>query len=137
MRTGPTEYTEGLGEVVRGYRLYTGLSVHGFAAKIGMSVRTYERIEFGTPSPRDKAKGRGSQVPPGFFDTLNGIMGEFDDAVDTLITNCAKMPGVVPTVTGTPGDEWARAVACRASMMVPSITPILEPRRAQPRTRTG
>jgi transcriptional regulator with XRE-family HTH domain len=112
VRTGPADYTEGLGEVIRGYRLYTGLSREGMALKLGMAVRSYERIEDG---------GRGTACPPGLFDTLEGVVNEFDKAVDTLL----KAGLTTVTVLTDPRREWQRCVANRASVEHESITPVL------------
>jgi transcriptional regulator with XRE-family HTH domain len=105
MRTGPAEYTEGLGEVVRGYRLYTGLSREGMAAKLGMALRSYERIEDGD---RD-----GTACPPGLFDTLESLMNEFDETVAELLKTDTKIPIVVST---DPDQEWHRCAANRAAV---------------------
>jgi hypothetical protein len=136
MRTGPVDYTEGLGEVVRGYRLYTGLSAKGMADKLGMSVRSYERIENGEVIPRDR-NNKTAPCPPGFFDSLEKVVTEFDETVSTMIDNVRKL-NVTPMVSAHPDKEWERCIAARAAVESTDVNPVLHRRHAgQPRTRAG
>lgn len=108
MRSGPADYQDGLGEVVRGFRLYTGVSRLAMAEMIGIAVRSYERIEDGSRS-----------CPPGFLDTLQGIVVEFDSAVEDAVASGPAEPVVSISASG----EWARAIACRAAVLSDRITP--------------
>jgi len=119
VRTGPKDYTEGLGEVIRGYRLYTGLTREAMAARIGMALRSYERIEDGC---------RGTACPPGLFDTLETILAEFDDAVGKMSVAGRTAPIKVST---DPALEWRRCVADRAAVEYEHITPMLTRARRQ------
>jgi len=113
MMSGPEVYTEGLGEVIRGFRLYTGLSRAAMAAKLSMSVRSYERIEDGRRA-----------CPPGLLDSLRDVVVEFDHDVDQIVD--ASREGSAPPVTvsvDVPG-EWRRCVANRAAM-TGEVRPVL------------
>lgn len=113
-RTGPREYTQGLGEVVRGYRLYTGLSQEAMADKLEMSLRSYQRIESGAAA-----------CPPDLFLTLEHVVNEFDTAVGDVV-NAAKALGR-DTVVVYPDleREWLRCVANRAAVEYDRLTPQL------------
>jgi transcriptional regulator with XRE-family HTH domain len=140
MRTGPDEYTEGMGEVVKAYRTHTGLSTEAFARELRMNPRTYERIETGEPSTRDRAHGRTAQVPPGLFDSLEAVIHRFDRDVDTLINDLKQMGQREYIVFATLQGEWMRKVAGKASLYA-DIVPVLRRRgmggRGQARTRAG
>jgi transcriptional regulator with XRE-family HTH domain len=115
MRTGPECYTEGLAEVIRGFRLYVGLSKDALAERIGMATRTYERIEYGE---RD--------CPPGLLDTLQAMVVEFDTEVERVVDAAAGGEyGDHLAIPVSPLKEWERCVVARAAMMSPKITPVL------------
>lgn len=117
MRTGPETYTDGLGEVIRAYRYYLGLSQLAMAAKIDMSERTYRRIESGE---RD--------CPPGLLGTLVKVVEEFDEAVGEVVNYFLDFPDGDPgpaAVTASLTGEWRRAVMGRAALTCPTITPVL------------
>lgn len=109
-RTGPDVYTWGLGEVIRGHRLYIGLSRPAMAKQIGVAFRSYERIEDGERA-----------CPPGFLDTIRDIVTAFDDAVDRVVMDGSDNPAVH---TGEDA-EWNRAVMNRAAVASSRITPVL------------
>lgn len=110
MRTGPEDYTWGLGEVIRGYRLYMGLSRLAMAEKIGIAIRSYERIEDGERA-----------CPPHFINTIAKIAVEFDEAVELAIAHGPNDPAVSLGESA----EWSRAVANRAAVASSRITPVL------------
>jgi len=110
MRTGPEEYTEGLGEVIRGYRLYLGLGRLAMADELGMAIRSYERIEDGHRA-----------CPPGLMDTLEKTRQRFDDDVAEIQSLTTD-----PEVHTDVASEWHRAVAGRAAMIDDRITPRLK-----------
>lgn len=113
IRTGPTDYTYGLGEVIRGYRLYLGLSRNAMAIALDIAFRSYERIEDG-----DRA------CPPGFLDSIRAVVEEFEYAVTHAVNDGPAGPIVHPGEN----DEWDRAVAGRAAVSSARITPKLEKR---------
>jgi len=104
---GPEDYREDLGEVVRAYRLYMGLSRPALAKKIDMAFRTYERIEDGT-----------RECPPGFIDTMRELSVRFDDEVDRMIENPRAH-----SLQVRPGEdyEWHRAIVGRAALAIPIV----------------
>jgi transcriptional regulator with XRE-family HTH domain len=110
MRTGPADYAFGLGEVIRGYRLYMGLSRGAMATEIGVAIRSYERIEDGERA-----------CPPNFIDTIRGIVDRFDNNVEYMIADGPRDPAVAAGEQ----NEWHRAVACRAAVSCERITPLL------------
>lgn len=110
MRSGPDDYTWGLGEVIRGYRLYMGLSRLAMAIEMGVAIRSYENIEDGRKA-----------CPPHFLDTIRGVVQRFENNVETMVAEGHRDP----TVTTDVGSEWWRAVACRAAVTCENITPIL------------
>lgn len=112
IRTGPETYELGLGEVIRGYRMYIGLSQPAMAHRIGMATRSYERIEEGE-----------RHCPPGFIDTLRELMNDFDDAVDVAIRSERVLER--PEVRLGEDEEYRRAVMGRAAIATPRITPAL------------
>jgi len=94
----PETYTSGLGETIRAYRLYMGLSRETLAAHLGMAVRSYARIE---SNQRD--------CPPGLIDTLHTMADRFDAEV-----TAARSRNQLEL--GQDADEWTRAVAGRAAV---------------------
>jgi len=119
MRTGPVEYTYGLGEVIRGYRMYIGLGKGAMAAKLGIAERSYERIENGERA-----------CPPGFLDSISNVVKEFDEAVEMTVAYAPADPAVFEDRNAE--GEWRRAVVGRAAVLAPHITPALL-RSAAPR----
>lgn len=109
-RTGPADYAYGLGEVIRGYRLYMGLSRNAMAIELNVAFRSYERIEDG-----DRA------CPPGFLDSIRTIVADFDAAVEDAIANGPA----APQVQVGEDKEWDRAIANRAAVSDARITPVL------------
>lgn len=110
VRTGPADYTDGLGEVIRAYRLYMGLSRSCMAIELGVSIRTYERIEDGA---RD--------CPPGLIDSIRTLVQNFELAVAGVLEAGITHPVVRLGVDG----DWDRAVYGRAAISDPRITPEL------------
>ncbi|ABD58543.1 hypothetical protein PBI_PIPEFISH_46 [Mycobacterium phage Pipefish] len=118
-KRNPPVYTDGLGEVLRSIRLYTGLSKVGMAVQMKVAVRTYQRVEAGD-----------DEMPPGFLDTAQAIADRFDSEVAETIAVAEGMLGdstgtVEIEVSGEPRNEWTRAVLGRAAFESGSITPIL------------
>lgn len=109
-RTGPEDYTYGLGEVIRGYRLYMGLSRNAMAIALDVAFRSYERIEDGERA-----------CPPGFLDSIKTIVGEFDEAVEHMIEHGPDEP----VVHLGENEEWDRVIASRAAVASGRITPRL------------
>lgn len=117
----PPERTEGLGELVRALRLYTGLSQREITRKIKMDRRTYQRVENGQ-----------EPCPAGFIDTMRELADEFDKHVDAAIAAASGL--VAANTTGDAikievrdGDEhvWERAVIGRAAVENDLIMPIM------------
>lgn len=108
-RTGPVDYTYGLGEVIRGYRLYVGLSRNAMAIQIGISFRGYDRIEDGD-----------RPCPPEFIDSIRDVVQRFERAVEEMQLNGPDNPRVELGID----QEWDRAVACRAAVGCARITPV-------------
>lgn len=109
-RSGPEDYTFGLGEVIRGYRQYLGLSRNAMAIALDVAFRSYERIEDG-----DRA------CPPGFLDSIKVLVGEFDEAVEFMVEHGPDTPIVRPGEN----EEWDRSIASRAAISSDRITPRL------------
>lgn len=117
MRSGPEGYATGVGEVIRGYRLYLGLSRNAMAIKLGVAFRSYERMEDGT---RD--------CPPGFFDTLRAVVRDFEYAVERVLDD----PPGAPIVHPGEDNEWWRSIVARAAISSSRITPVLRDENAAP-----
>lgn len=111
----PPEPTEGLGELIRAKRLYTGMSKVGFARKLGISDRHYARIESGQ---------RATPCPTGLLDSIDAVLDQFDTEVKDLMDTVGERR-VELTVSAAPRNEWARAVLGRAAVHAPGITPTL------------
>lgn len=97
--SNPPDYASGLGETIRAHRLYLGLGKEAMADKLGMNVRSYERIESNQRA-----------CPPGLIDTIDIIAGKFDDEVERVRED---KPLVIPPAA----DEWTRAIYGRAAVM--------------------
>ncbi|SIB68623.1 helix-turn-helix domain-containing protein [Mycobacteroides abscessus] len=124
----PPDYTEGLGELIRAYRAYTGLSPRSMALKIGMGEKSLSDIEYGRRA-----------CPPGLIDSILHVLAVFERDVEKAI-DVAKSsqatenePFEMP-VDGDPRLEWQRAVIGRAAVDSGLILPILvgdrHPRRS-------
>lgn len=118
----PETYTNGLGEIIRAHRLYTGLSQYGMAAKLGYQRRQYQRIE----SDKDAC-------PPGLLTKIEALTDEFDGTVDAIIEFSIEHDGAninVELDSSSAGGqwEWERNAAGRAAMIasgddeIPAIT---------------
>lgn len=101
----PETYTHGLSEIVRAARAYTGIGQRGMAEKLSMNRRDYQRIESG----RDAC-------PPGLLDSLDAVLGKFDDDVAKLTAAAEENGGLELTVEEW--QDWERAVAGRAAVLV-------------------
>ena len=78
----PPDFTEGLGELVRAYRRYTGLSQRTFAERLGIAEKSLSDIEIGR---RD--------TPKGFIDSCEAVVAKFDDEVERVIRQAEQMAG--------------------------------------------
>jgi transcriptional regulator with XRE-family HTH domain len=108
----PDTYTPGLGEFIRAARLYIGLSKDGMAHRLGMSDRSYERIE---SCERD--------CPPGLLDSIDAIMDAFDTEVGAVIAAATDVGDKVITVSTEPREEWHRCVVGRAAVESRRVIP--------------
>lgn len=117
-QAGDRGYAHGLSEVLRASRLYVALSKGGFAGKLGMAERSYQRMENGQ-----------RPVPPGLMDTVEQVLTEFDDAVELLIERATRSGDLVIEVTDDDPAEWHRAVVGRACIESRRIMPILSGNR--------
>ena len=113
----PFNYTEGLGELIRSYRLYLGMSQRSMADLLCKDRRDYQRIETG----RDAC-------PPGLLSTVEALTDQFDSQVEALIDKAIKSGGIKIDVRSDVVSEWERIVAGRAAAVacgepnLPSIT---------------
>lgn len=112
----PADYSEGYGELVRAYRLYLGVSQRTMADKIGMTERSLSDIEIGR-----------RRCPPGFIDSVEKIVDEYDHAVDAVVKSVESLPEPTLPVSADPAREWQRAVIGRAAVTSGLLRPILEP----------
>lgn len=109
----PETHTAGLGETVKAYRLYLGLSQRSMAERTGKDRRDYQRIENGT-----------DRCPPGYLDTLEALTDEFDAHVDALLEVAVREDGLNLQIDySDPALEWERLVAGRARVIAPSLDP--------------
>lgn len=108
----PDTYTAGLGELIRASRLYIGLSKDGMAHRLGMTDRSYERIESGE---RD--------CPPGLLDSIDALMDQFDDEVFRLVQDATASGDKVVDVSTEPREEWWRCVVGRAAVESKRVMP--------------
>lgn len=124
----PPEYTDGLGELIRAHRNYIGLSAHSMAFKLGMKPKSFSDIEIGRAA-----------CPPGFLDSILGVIEEFDRDVEKAVdvAKGAKATEEEPfemPVREDPRADWQRAVIGRAAVDSGLILPILvgdrQPRRS-------
>lgn len=104
-------WTEGLGELVRAHRLYTGLSPRAFADECGIREQSLIDIETGR---RD--------TPDGLMQTVEKVVERFDDEVEQVVRRAEEMlvgkedATVHLEVTDEYGKEWQRAVVGRAAV---------------------
>ncbi|UYL88150.1 helix-turn-helix DNA binding domain protein [Gordonia phage Evaa] len=110
----PETYTSGLGELVRAYRQYLGITQLGMALKLGMAKRSYQRIETGQ-----------DDCPPGLIDSIETIVTAFETEVEQIIESTGSGMDIEVAVSADPRQEWHRAVVGRAATNNPHITPIL------------
>lgn len=108
----PSDYTSGLGELIRASRLYIGLSKDGMAHRLSMSDRSYERIESGE---RD--------CPPGLLDSIDTLMDKFDIEVAAIINEATAAGDAVISVSTEPREEWFRCVVGRAAVESKRVMP--------------
>ena len=108
----PDTYTPGLGELIRASRLYIGLSKDGMSHRLGMSDRSYERIESGE---RD--------CPPGLLDSIDALMDKFDTEVGELISDATAVGDKIVPVSTEPREEWFRCVVGRAAIESKRVMP--------------
>lgn len=124
----PPAYTDGLGELIRAHRNYIGISGHSMAYRLRMKPKSLSDIELGYAA-----------CPPGFLDTVLGIVEEFDRDVEKAIDaakssqSTEENPFEMP-VRDDPRADWQRAVIGRAAVDSGLILPILvgdrQPRRS-------
>lgn len=111
----PSTYVDNWGELIRASRSYMGLSQKSLAKRIGIAEKSLSDIEVGR---RD--------CPPGFLDTIEAIVDEFDHAVEELSKLVDGRDEVLEmTVSDDPAKEWERAVIGRAAVETRLILPIL------------
>jgi transcriptional regulator with XRE-family HTH domain len=106
----PDVYMEGLGETIRAHRTYLGLSKGGMARQLGMSNRSYERIEDGT-----------ADCPPGLLDTIDKVTERFDREVQSLVRQAERVGPVEIPVSNDIRQEWRRNVVARAAVLEPNV----------------
>lgn len=102
MTTEPATYTDGLGELIRAHRTYLGLSPAGMATQLGMSERSYDRIE-----KNQRA------CPPGLLDSIRALEERFEAAVDKVLDTT---DGEVEVEASSSHHDWKRAVVGRAAV---------------------
>ena len=118
----PAEYTAGLGELINAARTYIGISKLGMAVKLGMRIRSYQRIENGD-----------DECPPGLLDTIDALIAKFDAEVEQVVAAAEQRLAeagnddetVVVSVSSEPREEWSRLVVGRAAVTSGLITPII------------
>lgn len=134
--TNPPKITDGLGELIRAMRIYTGLSQRELVSKLRIDRRTYQRIENGQ-----------EPCPVGFLDTMEGLIDDFEKQVDVAIEEAEKMvicslnPDDIPEsdrkrvhfpVTDSDADSWTRAVIGRAAVESGGVVvPVMRGRQIQ------
>jgi transcriptional regulator with XRE-family HTH domain len=106
-----------LGELIRSYRLYLGLSQRGMAEKLDMARRSYQRIETGT-----------DPCPPGLLADVEKLADGFERHVNCVLAESVKVGGLNVKVETDPRYEWERSVAGRAAVVAlsdPQFGPII------------
>lgn len=111
---------------LRAYRDYMGLTTGEFAERLGMSKRSYQRMETGETAIR-----------PGLWDTVNEVLAEFKGLVQTLL-DTAVQHAIGPDHPSGPTipcefdlDEdssgWARAITAHAMIANPfTVLPMVQ-----------
>ena len=115
----PAGYTDGWGELIRAHRMFLGLSQRSLSERLGMYEKSLSDIEVGR---RD--------CPPGFLDSIVGIVNDFDRDVEKAIqVASAQIPKgetmLRIEVSSDPKSDWNRAVIGRAAVESGTIMPIL------------
>lgn len=106
----PPDYTDGLGELIRAYRTYMGISTRVLAQRVGMSERSLSDIEIDRRS-----------CPPGLITSIIEVVEQFEtDVQATIDLGRGRL-----NVSADPDGVWERAVIGRAAVESGSITPIL------------
>lgn len=100
----PARSTAGLGELIRAYRLYLGLSQREMADRLGKARRDYQRIE------KDQ-----DRCPPGLITVIEALVDKFDEDVDVVLAEATLNGGA--DLTYTEDQEWERNVAGRAAVL--------------------
>lgn len=119
----PSEYVDGWGELIRAHRYMIGVSQRTMADRIGISERSLSDIEIGRRA-----------CPPGFLDSVEEVVAEFDGDVELAIEAAETVLGkntpdgrVDFHVKPTPEGEWKRVVIGRAAVESGKIMPVLVP----------
>lgn len=102
----PAEPEHDLGELIRNYRLYVGLSQRGMAEKLDMARRSYQRIETGV-----------DPCPPGLLADVERLADRFERHVNCVLAESAKTGGLNVKVETDAKWEWERSVAGRAAVI--------------------
>lgn len=104
----PPVHTDGLGELIRSYRLYLGLSQRGMAERLSKNRRDYQRIE-----------NNQDRCPPGMLSTIEALTDRFEAHVD-MVLDAAQEQGSLTVEINLQEDtdmEWERNVAGRAAVV--------------------
>lgn len=109
----------GLGELVRSYRTYIGLSSSAFAREIGIPEAALSAIE-----------RNHKDLPESLLESIEALVERFDQEVKELTSMVLKDVGdedmtVDIKVSKDPEDAWARAVTGRAAVQTGAIVPVL------------
>lgn len=117
----PPEYTDGWGELIRAHRYTIGVSQRTMAQKMGITERSLSDIEVGRRA-----------CPPGFLDSVEDVLTEFDKDVDLAVEAAETVLGknhldgrVDFHVRQEPEGEWKRVVVGRAAVESGKIMPVL------------
>jgi transcriptional regulator with XRE-family HTH domain len=113
----PPEPEHDLGELIRSYRLYVGLSQRGMAEKLNMARRSYQRIETSV-----------DPCPPGLLADVEKLANHFEHHIDCVLAESERTGGVTIKVDTDAKYEWERSVAGRAAIVAlgePKCAPII------------
>lgn len=88
---------------LRAYRDYLGLTVQEMAERLGMARRSYQRMETGTAA-----------VPVSLWDTIDGIVEDFEKAVTRLVRTPDGNDATVIVELAEDASMWQRNVVARA-----------------------
>lgn len=109
----PDRYLWGASARVRAYRDYFGLGTYDMADTLGMSRRSYLRIESGEAA-----------VPPGFWNTLDALVTRFENEVmDLLSLRRDTDTGRALVAVSDDADQWRRTVIAHAMIRDPRLRP--------------